>query len=400
MDNDESGLARMAQAEDAPVPDAEYYIESADCTIRVEDTLFRVHRYFLGRDNSAFQHMFSMPVRDASVSDAEGVSDDNPICLYGESAEHFRALLSVFYDLPSQLHTYNTSAANINRLLTICEMTNKYNFASTESWAIDTVYNVLSGLYGPPQRQYDLATCSSAWIRRLLEVAILCGHKRLIEYVSSRWADRIMARDLRPVHALEIAARGGSSKLAGIAHYVQLLEMGADFDAGVVEDGPQYGRSQAHGHPTTAADGGPAAAPSGQPNTGTPAVLTREQKRRLLSGHWSLTRLWERLAATPPKFERPDGCTYHQRGCVSTWAEVWREVARSERTLSYPVVDVIHRLAEMKLQLVLHADLSTALSPQCMRAALLAVRFTITEVTEGLGSHFSDLVADDGSAPG
>ncbi|KAJ8482932.1 hypothetical protein ONZ51_g5062 [Trametes cubensis] len=400
MDIDESGLARMAQAEDAPVPDAEYYIESADCTIRVEDTLFRVHRYFLGRDNSAFQHMFSMPVRDASVSDAEGVSDDNPICLYGESAEHFRALLSVFYDLPSQLHTYNTSAANINRLLTICEMTNKYSFASTESWAIDTVYNVLSGLYGPPQRQYDLATCSSAWIRRLLEVAILCGHKRLIEYVSSRWADRIMARDLRPIHALEIAARGGSSKLAGIAHYVQLLEMGADFDAGVVEDGPQYGRSQAHGHPTTAADGGPAAAPSGQPNTGTPAVLTREQKRRLLSGHWSLTRLWERLAATPPKFERPDGCTYHQRGCVSTWAEVWREVARSERTLSYPVVDVIHRLAEMKLQLVLHEDLSTALSPQCMRAALLAVRSTITEVTEGLGSHFSDLVADDGSAPG
>ena len=37
---------------------------------------------------------------------------------------------------------------------------------------------------------------------------------------------------------------------------------------------------------------------------------------------------------------------------------------------------------------------------KCMRVALLAVRSTITEVTEGLGSHFSDLVADDGSAPG
>lgn len=43
--------------------------------------------------------MFSMPVRDATFCDAEGVSDHNPIQLHGESAERFRALLSVFYDL-------------------------------------------------------------------------------------------------------------------------------------------------------------------------------------------------------------------------------------------------------------------------------------------------------------
>ena len=58
MDIDESGLARMAQAEDAPVPDAEYYIESADCTIRVEDTLFRVspHSQLIARAHRSRHH--------------------------------------------------------------------------------------------------------------------------------------------------------------------------------------------------------------------------------------------------------------------------------------------------------------------------------------------------------
>lgn len=44
--------------------------------------------------------MFSMPGAGGVPWQAmEGYSDDNPICLYGESVERFRALLSVFYAL-------------------------------------------------------------------------------------------------------------------------------------------------------------------------------------------------------------------------------------------------------------------------------------------------------------
>ncbi|KAI0648190.1 hypothetical protein C8Q79DRAFT_954211 [Trametes meyenii] len=398
------GLAAAPLVESEATRDAEYYIEGADCAIRVEDTLFRVHRYFLGRDNSAFQHMYSMPGQGLTWHNMEGCSDNNPIRLYGESAERFRALLSVIYDLPPQLQAYNTPAADMDRLLAICEMTNKYHFASIETWAVDALYSAVSGLHGPPRQPYHLAHCSSVWMKRLLEVALLCGHAKLLEFVAANWVDRLLARDLRPVHALEIAARSGNKHLAGYAYYVQLLEMGPEFDPGVVEDGKAYARARlAH---YAAATGGAAAAPNtnanNEPRIGTPAVLTREQKQRLLSGHWSLCRLWERLRTTPPKFERPDGCTYHQHGCLSTWAQAWRDVGKSEATLRLQTVDVLGRLKAMEEQLFVHADVSVALSPQCKRAAMVALRTMVNEVKGGLAAHFSDLVADghDGTGGG
>ncbi|KAI0631961.1 hypothetical protein C8Q77DRAFT_1059613 [Trametes polyzona] len=402
-DHGPSGLAGAAtDAEDAPVRDTEYYIEGADCVIRVEDTLFRVHRYFLGRDNSAFQYMFSMPVQGgASWHGMEGSSDDNPIRLYGESAERFRDLLSVIYDLPPQLQAYNTPAGNVDRLLTICEMTNKYHFATTETWAVNALYNVVTGLHEIPPPQHHPDHCSSAWMKRLLEVALLCGHGKLRELVAKCWVDRIITRDLRPIHALEIAARSGERHLAGYAYYVQLLEMGPDFDPGVLEDGKQFARSRLGSHPATAAataataPGGGAAAPNSEPRIGTPAVLTVEQKQRLLAGHWSLTRLWERLRASPPVLDRPDGCTYHKHGCVSTWTEVWRAVGKSEVTLRHESADVVGRLLAMERQLLVHPDLLCALTPQCKRAAELVVRATIAQVKEGLAGHFCAELAVD-----
>ncbi|KAI0700363.1 hypothetical protein C8T65DRAFT_657830 [Cerioporus squamosus] len=374
--------------DDVSVRDGEFYIDSADCVIRVEDTLFRVHRYFLGRDSSAFQHMFSMPVDGMPPQNMEGCSDKNPIRLYGESVEWFRALLSVIYDLPLQLQAYNTPAADVERLLTIAEMTNKYHFASIETWAVDALYNVISGLHGPPQKQYQLGLCSSAWMKRLLEVALLCGHEPLRNYVADKWVERIRTRNLRPVHALDIADRSRLRRLRGYAYYVQLLEMGDSFDPGVTEDGEQYARSR-----LTATATALAGANASMDAMGTPAVLSREQRQRLLSGHWSLTRLWEQLRVSPPKFQRPDGCTYHQHGCLQTWATVWRDVGKTETTLRFPPVDVLGRLEAMREQLYMHADLSCALTPQCKRTALDALKVTMREVQEGLADHFADLVA-------
>ncbi|RPD62269.1 hypothetical protein L226DRAFT_568929 [Lentinus tigrinus ALCF2SS1-7] len=380
--------------EDAPGRDGEYYIDSADCVIRVEDTLFRVHRYFLGRDSSAFQHMFSMPAEGMPLQNMEGSSDENPIRLYGESVERFRALLSVIYDLPQQLQAYNTPAANVERLLTIAEMTNKYHFASTEAWAVDALYNVISGLHGRPQQQYELGSCSSAWMKRLLEVALLCGHKPLSEYVVDKWVERIHKHDLRPVHALEIADRSRIRRLQGAAYYVQLREMGDAFDPGVTEDGTEYARSQLGATATALAANGEDG--NSQKKTGTPAVLTPAQRQRLLSGHWSLTRLWEQLRASPPKFQRPDGCTYHQHGCLRTWATVWLDVGKTETTLRCAPVDVLGRLRAMEQQLYMHADLSCALTPQCKRTALRALKVLVEEVEEGLADHFVDLVDAEG----
>ncbi len=77
-------------------------------------------------------------------------------------------------------------------------------------------------------------------MKRLLEVALLCGHTALRNKVTEQWVDRIVALDLPPIYALEIADRSGSRRLQGYAYYVQLLKMDDNFELGVVEDSKRY----------------------------------------------------------------------------------------------------------------------------------------------------------------
>ena len=52
------------------------------------------------------------------------------------------------------------------------------------------------------------------------------------------------------------------------------------------------------------------------------------------------------------------------------------------------------KMKAMEEQLFMHADLSCALTPQCKRAALLALKASVREVQDGLAGHFTDLTAD------
>ncbi len=277
--------------------------------------------------------------------------------------------------------------ANLERLLTIAEMTNKYQFTSTETWAVDALYNVISGLHGAPQAQYDLDGCSSLWMKRLLEVALLCQHITLRNHVAERWVKRIISRDLRPIHALEIADRSGIRQLQGYAYYVQLLEMDDDFEPGVVEDGKQYSRL------ATALAHGNGDASSTSARTGTPASLTCKQRERLLIGHWSLSRLWQKLQSKPPVFQQSDECANHEQGCLSTWAQVWEDLSKVEATLKLPPQDVPGRLRAMEQYLFqrvdIHVLLSRAMTRQCQRGAFAALKAAIKEAQEDLADHFA-----------
>ena len=279
--------------------------------------------------------------------------------------------------------------ANMDKLLTIAEMTNKYHFASTETWAVDALYNVISGLHGLPQPQYDLAQCSSAWMKQLLEVALLCKHTALRDRAAEQWIKRIGVHDLRPIHALEIADRSGIRRLQGYAYYAQLLEMGDSFDAGVAEDGKQYSRSRLGAATATAVTG-----QNGNGENSTLASLTREQKQRLLSGYWSLSWLWHTLRTEPPKFQRPDECTRHQEVCMAMLNKAWRDLMNSEATMQYAPGDVLSRLHTIYEKLLIDTDLTCMLTRQCRQSALKALNATIKEVREGLAVHFVNLTCD------
>ncbi|KAI1785492.1 hypothetical protein LXA43DRAFT_899785 [Ganoderma leucocontextum] len=319
------------------------------------------------------------------LQNMEGCSDENPIPLYGESVERFRALLSVIYELPLQLQIYNTPDANVDQLLTIAEMANKYHFASIETWAVSALYNVLTGMHGPPQPQHELGHCSSAWMKQFLEVALLCGHTALRDHVAERWVDRIVARDLRPIDALEIADRSGIRRLQGYSYYVQLFEMGDNFDPCVVEDDSRLDTAFA----VASSNGNGDDSTSASARKGTSVSVTREQRERLLLGHWSLSRLWEKLRTNPPKFKQSEACTNHQQQCLSTWKQVWWDLGKSESTLKHPSWDVPGRLRAMQRQLFMTVDIQ--LTPQCYRGLTVALKATIKEVQEGLADHFVHL---------
>ena len=297
--------------------------------------------------------------------------------------------LKFLLNRPLQLQAYHTPDGDVEQLLMIVEMTDKYHFSTIEKWAVNVLFNVMSGLHGPPQAQYGLDSCSSVWIKQIAEIALLSGHTELFNYVAGQWVDRIIALDLRPIHALEIADRASIRRLLGYAYYFQLLEMGDGFEPGVVEDGKQYSRSAA-----VAGGNGGNIIPPGSACAGMPASLTCEQRKRLLIGHWSLSWLWDRLQSKPPRFQQSDGCANHQHGCLSTWTDVWQEIGKTEATLKLPAWNVPGRLRAMEQHLFMSAEIYSlllhAMAPQCKQGAIQAFKVTIKEVKEGLADHFAD----------
>ncbi|KDQ62746.1 hypothetical protein JAAARDRAFT_701708 [Jaapia argillacea MUCL 33604] len=337
-----------------PTRDTQYYLDDGDCVILVDNILFKVHRFLLARDSSAFQNMFSLPSDKKGVT--EGSKDDNPVFLPGDTPDQFRALLWVMYALPPELQVYNTPKADISHLLTIAEITNKYHFATIETWAVDALYNVLSGAYGTPSN--ELASCSSDRIARVLEIAILCNHHRLRDNVIAQWTNRILSRTLWPGPALTFSDKYNLRSLQGVAYYVQLMESRTTPGECHLDD-----------------------------------TLSRDQRVRLLSGSWSLVNLWDVLRTTPPTFDRPDGCTYHQHGCLSVWNSQWLAAGKHEKTLKYRSSDVLGRLRCMQDILLANSDLGSLLTPQCRAAALKALVVLMEDIEERLADHFVDLTA-------
>ncbi|KAH9841412.1 uncharacterized protein C8Q71DRAFT_803146 [Rhodofomes roseus] len=408
--NDRTGNMDNGETHAAPaVHDENYYDEGADCVIRVEDTLFRVHRFLLARDSSVFQDMFNLPTGEAKEeTPQEGFSDEEPIHLFGETAEEFRIFLSVLYALPEELHAYRTASSDISRLLTVASLTNKYHFISTAWWAVSALYSVTSGEFGPPTHPMgDLTRASTAALIRILEVAMRCGHRRLIDFVVESWSNRILSKDLAPRAAMRVADRWDLDGLRGVAYYVQLMEMGKDFDGrlrmghNLLSTQTQEMRParsvaqlvQVQGSNEEAVVPAPARSTSSSepPSEDETAPLTTVQLRRLLSGFYAMVTLWDHLRLNPPNFPRPDGCTYHMHGCVLTFRTVWLDAAKHDKTTTYGSADVVGRLRCVEDQLRASTDLACALSPGCKREALAAVKKLVKDVQEGLSARFVDL---------
>lgn len=362
------------------VRDKQYYYEGADCVIQIENTLFRVHKFLLARDSSAFGDMLTLP-EYKGVTMLEGSSDLYPIRLYGESSDRFRILLSILYALPSEIGKFRDSPLGSEGVDTLCAIaciTNKYHFTSTETWAINTIYDRLAGtdkVFEPN------ISWTSARMGRVLEAARLCGHSDLENAIVFLWKKRLTQEEVSPGPALAIADKYGIRSLVGAAYYTQLMQMRPGF---VTIEEEKCRTAKVEGDVTTEV--------IGEGLDEDFVQLSAEQRIRLLSGYWSLTRLWKyELSRRAPNFAKPDGCTYHQHGCLSTWTMGWIDTAVSPAMFDYPPADVIGRLQRMESVLSGDPSLQTALTPQCLRRAMAAVKATIEKVRDSLPDHFVDL---------
>lgn len=353
--------------------DPDYYFVDGSCVIRVENTLFNLHRTILSRDGSTFNMLLTLPQGDKLV---EGESDESPIVLPGDTVEEFRDLLWAFYSLPHELMVVHTEQANLSQLINVALKANKYCFKSLESWSLDAIQEFVSRKPSPllaclpssstKSASPEAITTCGTQITRLIRLAQLCGHERLLgsmigllrtlmtaslcfAYLAINLADELDIRSLRGTAYLEVLQRsGGAAVVAG--------------------PGDVPGTTDKEGR----------------------LFVTQLQQFRLLAGYFQLTNAWERLRVRPPAFEHASSCgaTWHQHGCTQSWLEFWKEKSKGDAVLGLGLADALGRLRAIQKEFDRWGS-ATYMHHDCRQAARKILQDQVKQIEEELPDYFS-----------
>lgn len=130
----------------SPCRHRRFYFDDGNVIFRVEDTLFKVHRYFLQRDSPVFKDMFSLPTGTAPV---HGSSDDLPIDLQTIKALDFERFLSVLYATDYMTHDIQTTeqCESILKLVKLWQIENILPLVAARLRAIAPLANQVALAY-------------------------------------------------------------------------------------------------------------------------------------------------------------------------------------------------------------------------------------------------------------
>lgn len=106
-----------------------YFIHEADLTIRVENYMFRVHRFFLERESAYFRLRLDNSTRPDR--DPPGSSESNPLVLDEATSDAFACFLWVFYNPKYSL--YNATPDQWSLILDLAQ---KWDFKQVEQLCI------------------------------------------------------------------------------------------------------------------------------------------------------------------------------------------------------------------------------------------------------------------------
>ncbi|KAF9254425.1 hypothetical protein L218DRAFT_938600 [Marasmius fiardii PR-910] len=343
------------------VQDSDYYIAEGNTVIRVENTLFKVHRYLLSRDGSAFEGMFSLEhVRPETPR--EGESDESPIILHGDKPEEFKALLWSLYALPAEVFQMPSTQSDVVRFIHLARVAHKYSFRTTENWALHvlTVCQNNSEIMSPVN--------STPILTQLTEVAVLCNHEELHEAVEPMWADLLFTGQTEDIiSAMTVADKLNLRPLLGLAYYLMMLK----------------GRDEWN-------------------NPNLKSALTREQRIRLLSGYYNISRACDALPTTAPTLVHHGTC-FMQGRCGEAWQSLWTTMILkmtsdgSGSSFRIQTVDILRKLhlANHLLEKLLNGeapmDVPGNMNKSCLRNGLKASEDKVNDVLYGLADCFVEL---------
>ncbi|KAH9006316.1 hypothetical protein EDB86DRAFT_2794656 [Lactarius hatsudake] len=109
-----------------------YFLPDGDVIIKVEDNVFRIHRFFLTRESKHFRSLFNVAYRDPP-----GTSEANPVVLEDATSEAFADFLWVFYN-----HEYSIYNATLEKWQRILALAQKWGFIQVERLCVRELENL------------------------------------------------------------------------------------------------------------------------------------------------------------------------------------------------------------------------------------------------------------------
>lgn len=244
-------------------------------------------------------------------------------------------------------------------MFNLARITHKYEFRSIEAWALGALTTIYTRPAHSPNLQVEDAEGPN--LVQLTELASLCEQRDLLDAATSRWK-RLLASGKDIALAVGVAERLNLRTLLGFAYHAMMLQGREVWD--------------------------------------NDTSLTRAQRIRLLSGHYALGRLWERLPGEPPAISHSPRCTGGaQARCNQAWAALWRSTLDMGRqVLLIQYADVVGKLmlAESVTKALVEREIPTQGMldgmPWCKDNVLAAVAGKVKEVQESLADYFTDVI--------
>lgn len=265
-------------------------------------------------------------------------------------------------DRPPELNSLTSPTANLDHLIDITRVANKYSFKSMETWALDAIQDYVnrkpSLIFSviPPPHTYTFPRAGLSWpsnsgnnhkettdqLTRLVRLAHLCGHDKLMTTMITLLRQLMSSSVQYAYLAMSLSDELGLRSLRGVA-YLEVMQKAVVVKKAKIDVFKPLSQVSNTVIPLSLIQ---SSSSSGEGTLDSKLIITREQQLRLLTGFYRLTSLWDKLRVTPPHFEhsRSCGATWHQQGCTQSWLEFWKEKTRSDSIMNLGLADIIGRL--------------------------------------------------------